>query len=139
MKRLLRSMIVVFTFAIMLIACSGGGGGGGPVTSKYSLSGGITSSGGSGISNAVVSLSGPVKATVKTDARGNYIFNDLVDGNYTISPSKDGDSFTRSRLRIVVNGADVSGQNFKGYAITKDEYDSNNDGTIDSVIYYTWK
>jgi hypothetical protein len=57
-------------------------------TSTYNISGHV-SSGGFGLSNINVALSGSVSSTQQTDANGNYSFTNLAQGgSYTITPSK---------------------------------------------------
>jgi hypothetical protein len=62
--------------------------------------------------NVTVSLSGTSSATTTTDASGNFSFANLVNGSYTVTPSKTGVTFSPSSQNITVSGANVTGVNF---------------------------
>ncbi len=64
-------------------------------TQVYNISGRITSStvAGLGIFDVTVNLSGAASATAVTDAEGGYSFEDLLSGNYVVTPSKPGFTF----------------------------------------------
>jgi hypothetical protein len=63
-------------------------------------------------SGAVVTLSGPSNTTAAADNSGNFSFGGLLNGTYTVTPSKTGFSFNPSSLPAVVTGANVSGLAF---------------------------
>jgi outer membrane protein assembly factor BamB len=65
-----------------------------------------------------VSLTGTSSAVVTADASGNYIFSGLANGNYTVTPSEAGFTFSPSSLPVTVNGANVAGINFTASQIT---------------------
>lgn len=73
----------------------------------YSISGKITLSG-AGILGVTVSLTGASTTSATTDANGNYAFAGVVNGSYTITPSKAGYTFTPSTSSITVNNAAVT-------------------------------
>ena len=77
----------------------------------YSISGTLTS-GGSALSGVTVNLTGAATQSATTDGNGNYSFSGLLNGAYTITPSKTGYTFTPPSINVNVNGADVTGQNF---------------------------
>jgi parallel beta-helix repeat protein len=77
-----------------------------------------TISPGSEGSYATVTLSGTASASTIADAFGNYYFTGVVNGNYTISPSKDGFSFSPADQTTKVNAASVTGINFSASKIT---------------------
>jgi carboxypeptidase family protein len=58
------------------------------------ISGRVTSSGGTGIGNVTMALSGSQTASSVTNANGDYSFSVLYGGDYTVTPSKT--SFTFS-------------------------------------------
>ncbi|MEA2205276.1 MAG: large repetitive protein [Blastocatellia bacterium] len=60
---------------------------------NYTLSGRVTS-GGVGLGNVVVGLTGSKNAAATTDGGGNYSFSVSAEGNYTITPSLPHYSFT---------------------------------------------
>jgi hypothetical protein len=76
----------------------------------YSIAGAITpASDGAG---ATVTLSGAASATTTADALGNFVFNGVSNGTYSVTPSKTGLSFSPSNSSVTVNGANVTGVNF---------------------------
>jgi photosystem II stability/assembly factor-like uncharacterized protein len=54
---------------------------------------------------------------VITDDQGNYAFNDLVNGEYTITPTKDGYEFHPLPVTLDTTGEDIRGLNFTGLKI----------------------
>jgi hypothetical protein len=59
-------------------------------TSAYSISGNIALTGAGPLSGVIVMLSGAVNSSAATDANGNYSFNGLDAGAYTVTPSLKG-------------------------------------------------
>ena len=76
----------------------------------FSISGTISPAG-SG-SGTVVTLSGTGSATTTADGSGNYGFANLVNGSYTITPSKAGFTYNPTSQSVIVNGNSLSGVNF---------------------------
>ncbi len=58
------------------------------VSSSISIAGILTRENGSPLANTTVNLTGEMSASQKTDDNGNYSFNGLVPGDYTVSPTK---------------------------------------------------
>jgi len=86
----------------------------------FSISGTISpTAGGSGAS---VVLSGLVTASTTTDSSGNYIFSGLANGNYAVTPSHTGYTFSPTSQSAPVNGANVTGINFTATAQTTPTY-----------------
>ncbi len=86
----------------------------------FSISGTISpTAGGSG---ATVVLSGVVTASTTTDSSGNYSFSGLANGNYTVTPSHTGYTFSPINQSAPVNGANVTGINFTATAQTAPTY-----------------
>lgn len=76
----------------------------------YSISGTI---GGDATEKVTVTLSGNgVDAATKTDAEGAYVFEDLLDGDYTVTPSYRGHSFFPGMREVIVSGDHVKGVDF---------------------------
>ena len=73
----------------------------------FSLSGTVT--GGAG---ATVALSGAAMGTTTADASGNFQFQGLTKGSYTITPSKAQLSFSPASRNASINTSNVSGVNF---------------------------
>ena len=78
-------------------------------SNTYGISGSISGPGGGG---ATVNLTGPETSTTTADASGNFSFNGVVNGTYTVTPSNAGVSFTPASSSVTVNGGVVSGVNF---------------------------
>ena len=70
--------------------------------SLYSISGTISGTGGNG---ATVTLSGAASATVTADATGHYIFANLVNGAYTVTPTHTGFTFSPANQAVTINNA----------------------------------
>lgn len=77
--------------------------------STYSISGAVS---GSVLSGVTITLSGAGSATATTNASGNYTFPGLVNGNYTVTPSLFGYTFSPTSAGANVSGANISGTNF---------------------------
>ena len=77
------------------------------IVSTFSVSGRVTDSSNHGLSG--VSVSGIGSTT--TDSNGNYTLNGVPAGNYTLTPSLNGYSFSPTSRSVTVSG-NVSGQDF---------------------------
>lgn len=77
----------------------------------YSISGTITS-GGTALRGVTVALGGAANMTTTTDDSGSYSFSGLSDGNYTVTPSMTGYSFSPPSQPATIAGSSVSGINF---------------------------
>jgi Domain of unknown function (DUF4082)/Bacterial Ig domain len=74
-------------------------------TQTYSITGTISGLGGNG---ATVNLTGASTATATANASGVYTFSGLVNGSYTVTPSKAGFTFTPVNQAVTVNGANAT-------------------------------
>lgn len=61
---------------------------------------------------ATVTLSGASAASTVADSSGNYSFANLANGNYAITPSATGVSFSPTVTAVKVSGANTTGVNF---------------------------
>ena len=73
------------------------------------ISGRVTLNG-AGLAGVTVALTGSAPAT--TDAGGNYTFSNLQNGNYTVTPTLNGYSFSPTSRSVTVNSANVASQDF---------------------------
>ena len=80
----------------------------------YSISGTIQTSTGAAINGVTVTLSGSGTGSTTTDASGNYIFNNVIDGSYAVTPAKANYTFAPTNRNITISGANQTGQNFAG-------------------------
>ena len=78
-------------------------------SNTYSLSGVINGYGGA---SSTLQLSGAESQTTVADTSGNYAFDGLIDGNYTVVPSNSGVTFTPPSLSVAINNAVATGENF---------------------------
>ncbi|MCD6413205.1 MAG: carboxypeptidase regulatory-like domain-containing protein [Elusimicrobia bacterium] len=83
---------------------------------SYSVSGYVYDDNRNPISGAVISVSGNASASATTDSSGYYCFS-LPDGDYTITPSSSGWSFSPSYQDVVVSGGDYFLSDFTGYPV----------------------
>ena len=65
-----------------------------PPLTGYAISGQVTVSGAAPLAGASLALSGAASGSATTDAFGNYGFNGLIAGTYTVTPSASGYSFS---------------------------------------------
>ena len=79
------------------------------LTTGFYISGIVSGAISSGVT---ITLSGASAATTTTDSSGNYTFANLANGDYTITPSKAGYTFTPANYSVTISGADVTGKNF---------------------------
>lgn len=77
----------------------------------YSISGTISGT----LAGVTVSTSG---GSATSDVSGNYTISGLANGNYTLTPSKSGYTFTQATLSATINSANVNGKNFTATVIT---------------------
>ncbi len=73
----------------------------------YRISGAVTESG-SRLSGVTVTLSGDADTTTTTGSDESYTFSDLLDGSYTVTPSKAGYTFSPASPAVTVAGRDVA-------------------------------
>ena len=59
-----------------------------------------------------MTLSGAASATVTADASGNYSFTGLLNGSYTVTPSKTGFTFSPASQAATVSNANMTAVNF---------------------------
>lgn len=118
----MKKCLSYFGVLLMVLVISGCGGGGSsssgassplpststPVVQTYNISGSVTN-GGSVLSGVTFTISG---GSATSDASGNYVIAVLTNGSYTITPSKNGFTFSPATLSVTVNGADSTGNNF---------------------------
>ncbi|MCX5822383.1 MAG: hypothetical protein NTY86_02455 [Deltaproteobacteria bacterium] len=74
---------------------------------SQSVSGQVTA-GGSAFSSVTMTLSGPSVNTMTTDAGGNYFFNDVEEGTYTLTPAFTGYTFTPASRAVFIFGMNAT-------------------------------
>lgn len=84
---------------------------------------GISGSLGLAGAGATISWTGTSSGSVTADSLGNYsTFEVLLNGNYTISSSLAGYTFSPANSAQTINGADITGVNFTATPITPSVY-----------------
>ncbi|HKQ77888.1 MAG TPA: carboxypeptidase regulatory-like domain-containing protein [Blastocatellia bacterium] len=79
----------------------------------YAISGRVTNSQGTGISQVTVTLSGTHGGTTSTNGNGDYSFTNLTSGgSYTVTASKTGYSFTPTNRSYTNLSANVTNAHF---------------------------
>lgn len=76
------------------------------VTPTYSVSGTVAGSVAGGVT---IFLSGAASATTQTDAKGSFVFNSLLAGTYTLTPSYSDATFTPDNTEVIIAKEDKSG------------------------------
>jgi hypothetical protein len=72
----------------------------------WSISGTITP--GTSGSGALVTLSGAASQTATADGSGNYSFSGLANGNYAVTPSKAGYTFSPTSQSVTISGGNAT-------------------------------
>jgi outer membrane protein assembly factor BamB len=83
----------------------------------FAVSGRVTISG-NGLAGVAMTLT-PGGLSATTQADGSYVISGVPYGDYTLTPSLSGYSFTPPTLSVSVTSADVTGQNFTATAGTR--------------------
>jgi hypothetical protein len=88
---------------------------------KTGSTGGLTISGRIGPapngSSATVTLSGATSATTTTDSQGNFTFSGLSGGDYALTPSKNGFTFSPASQHLTLSALDLEGVSFSASQI----------------------
>ncbi len=79
------------------------------VPPTYTISGTVSGAVQVGVA---ISLSGDATASTTTDASGQYVLAGLADGNYTVTATRSGFTFTPPSRAVTVTGANATGKNF---------------------------
>jgi hypothetical protein len=83
-------------------------------TTTYTIAGTLT---GTGAAGATVTLSGS-SATATADSSGNFSFNGLANGTYTVTPSANGATFSPASQTVTINNGHALGLSFAGTVAT---------------------
>jgi hypothetical protein len=83
----------------------------------YTLSGTITPAA-SGAGSIVTLTNGSTIATATADANGNFSFPGLGNGTYTVTPSKNGVTFSPASQNVTINGSNQTAPAFTATALT---------------------
>ncbi|MDE2294136.1 MAG: carboxypeptidase regulatory-like domain-containing protein [Gammaproteobacteria bacterium] len=89
------------------------------VAASYSISGTVSGAVASGVT---ITLSGAGTGTTTTAANGTYTFSGLAAGNYTVTPSLSGYTFSPAATAVAISTANVAGKNFTASAVVTPTY-----------------
>lgn len=78
----------------------------------HSIGGFIKTGNGMPVANVLVTLSGPVSTTASTNGAGQYAFNNLPQGQYSVQPGLTGYTFNPTGWNIALGNADVMDADF---------------------------
>ena len=107
---------------------------GGVVPTTYTVSGAVTTSTGAGVSGVTVSSGA---SSGSSDTAGSYAIAGLVNGGYTLTPSKSGCSFSPTSRAVTVASANVTGQAFTATCTTSTPTERLSNGNFDSITVST--
>ena len=90
-------------FSIAVVACGGGNGGssangGSSTPATYSISGTVSGAASSGVT---ITLGGDNTGSVVTGVGGAYTISGLAFGNYTVTPSLSGSTFSPTNIAVM--------------------------------------
>jgi uncharacterized protein (TIGR03437 family) len=77
---------------------------------RFSISGTVTPSATAG--GTTLTLTGSAVGTATADSSGNFTFSGLLNGSYTVTPSKSGYTFNPASSPVTINGANVASLTF---------------------------
>ncbi len=101
---------------VSLFSCGGGStvGGNSDDTQTFSISGFVTSAvSGLAIPSVAVTMSGDTSSVTITDGTGNYSFDNLANGTYTITASLMDAVFNPESILVNINGANDQDEDFQ--------------------------
>ncbi len=79
----------------------------------HAIIGYVRNPSGAPMAGVTVTLSGDAAKTKKTDSNGRFLFGNLPDGAYAVTPSKAGKTFDPGSRAVTVSGENVRRQNFR--------------------------
>ena len=82
----------------------------------WSITGNIVDGAAAAIEGVTVTLTGDASDSTTTDASGDYAFTGLVDGSYTVTPTKTGNTFAPTSDNVTISGASDT-SDFAGSAL----------------------
>jgi hypothetical protein len=114
----MRRILLCILYLVICISCNKS-----PVTGSYSVSGSVSFNGLPlpGITLALAS-DRVTAQTLESSADGTFLFNDIWNGEYAITPSKSGYIFSPPSINIRIDNGNITGQNFTAAIMWKKSY-----------------
>jgi len=94
-------------------------------TGNFSLSGKATDKKNKPIQGVLMTLSGDINTSASTDEKGNYVFSSLDSGDYTITPTLEGYTFTPKSRDVTITTRNKKNVKFKGRKSLKSSHVKN--------------
>lgn len=88
-------------------------------TGNFSLSGKATGKNNKPIQGVLITLSGDINTSASTDKKGKYVFSSLDSGDYTITPTLEGYTFTPKSRDVTIATRNKKKIDFKGRKLLK--------------------
>jgi hypothetical protein len=99
----------------------------------HEISGTVRWFSGSGMSGVDVTLSGAASDSTTTGGSGTYLFVDLPDGAYIVTPDRPAYYFYPFDADVVLAGANATVADFVGRALPTGEVDGEESGTVTAI------
>ncbi|MBI2470948.1 MAG: carboxypeptidase regulatory-like domain-containing protein [Planctomycetes bacterium] len=88
-------------------------------TGNFSISGKATGKNNKPIQGVLMTISGDVNTSASTDRKGKYVFSPLDSGDYTITPTLEGYTFTPKSRDVTITTRNKKNVNFRGKRVLK--------------------
>ena len=123
--------LLVLLLSALIISCSSN-------SADYCSISGTVTAGGQPLQGVTVTITGPETRTTVTDAKGNYLFSNVENEDYTVTPTMSGFVFYPAYRPAYINGIDAVGFNFSAASLLRAEANTHTilqklDGSI-----YSW-
>lgn len=106
-------------------------------TGNFSLSGKAADKKKKPIQGVLMALSGDINTSASTDEQGKYVFSSLDSGDYTITPTLEGYTFTPKSRNVTITTRSKKNVNFKGRKSVKSSHLKNDVLRFSSPILIT--
>src|SRR3989339_1386732 len=106
-------------------------------TGNFSLSGKATDKKNKPIQGVLMTLSGDINTSASTDEKGKYVFSSLDSGDYTITPTLEGYTFTPKNRDITITTRNKKNVRFRGKRALKSSHVKNDALRFSSLTLLT--
>src|SRR3990167_6865640 len=106
-------------------------------TGNFSLSGKVAGKNNKPIQVVLMTLSGDINTSTSTDKKGKYVFSSLDSGDYTITPTLEGYTFTPKNRDITITTRNKKNVSFRGKRALKSSHVKNDALRFSSLTLLT--
>jgi len=106
-------------------------------TGNFSLSGKVAGKNNKPIQGVLMTLSGDINTSTSTDKKGKYVFSSLDSGDYTITPTLEGYTFTPKNRDITITTRNKKNVSFRGKRALKSSHVKNDAWRFSSLTLLT--